>query len=518
MQNSFYKDIYELLCKDYPNRKVFLISDHHFFHTNIILYERPQFHNVLEMNEYIIKRHNQTVGEDDIVLFLGDFCFKKNEIKNILSKMNGHKYLVLGNHDSNSLFHSYYDMGFERVFPFPVKFKNDFLSHQPLKEEEIMNTHFKLLVQEFQKSNGINYHGHIHTTNGECFPYLNVCCEAQNYKPFLLGYTKEIYNFHEKPLFINSKEFINALQILKNEKGLEPNFVIADYLYSMMLEVLSVYHHDFYSYGSFPLYKKYNFISLFSDLDIGVIYNEKTSKQKNIEILKQMVNTVYESMLSIDCLHLSYYKRMSSLCIFEAFYINEVGNLYNGCFDANLVAMNMYRDSDFIELSGCSTLEKMLKSKYKDLFSNYTLPKYYSKFLNINGDIANLILQILFQKGYKVRKELALKKLKYVYRIYGILNTENTLELEDVMIRFLFRNILFFHATKRKEELFYMQEPIHDITSFIDNLPVFLKVQMEEIIKNPNSQFNIALKDFSKLSFEEIPDYIRKLVKENEKF
>ena len=73
MAVSFYKDIYTLLSKKHPNRKIYVISDHHFFHSNIIQYKRPNFDNVFQMNEHIIKLHNKTIGSDDVVIFLGDF-------------------------------------------------------------------------------------------------------------------------------------------------------------------------------------------------------------------------------------------------------------------------------------------------------------------------------------------------------------------------------------------------------------------------------------------------------------
>ena len=63
---SFCQDIYPMLCKKFPNRKIYLISDHHFYHDKIIKYSR---------NQYIIDSHNEIVNEDDIVIFLGDFCF-----------------------------------------------------------------------------------------------------------------------------------------------------------------------------------------------------------------------------------------------------------------------------------------------------------------------------------------------------------------------------------------------------------------------------------------------------------
>lgn len=268
MSISYYKDIYALLCKRHPNRKIFVISDHHFYHFNIIKYSREEFNNVWEMNEYIINKHNHVVGSDDIVIFLGDFSFKKSLIKEILDKMNGHKYLIVGNHDSKGLERCYGNLGFEQVFMQPVKIKNDFFSHFPLKQWEVDSLHLELLVQEFEKSSGINYHGHIHTTDVGMFPFVNVCCEAQNYEPLLIGYTEGLLKSADLPLIINSKYFEEILISLKEKNKLNPSLIISDYIYSLFLEKSSSFSSSSFVYGSYPLYKKYGYISNFSDLDV----------------------------------------------------------------------------------------------------------------------------------------------------------------------------------------------------------------------------------------------------------
>lgn len=52
------------------------------------------------MNEGLIKNWNSVVGKDDIVFNLGDFAFAPDrKWKEILGRLNGHHYLILGNHD-----------------------------------------------------------------------------------------------------------------------------------------------------------------------------------------------------------------------------------------------------------------------------------------------------------------------------------------------------------------------------------------------------------------------------------
>lgn len=52
------------------------------------------------MDEALINNWNSVVGKDDIVFHLGDFAFAPTwRWKEILSKLNGKIYLIIGNHD-----------------------------------------------------------------------------------------------------------------------------------------------------------------------------------------------------------------------------------------------------------------------------------------------------------------------------------------------------------------------------------------------------------------------------------
>lgn len=155
--------------------KYYVISDTHFGHENIIRYCNRPFSSVEEMDKTLIKNWNQTVSNKDIVLHLGDvgLC-KKDYLAEIISKLNGKKILIKGNHDNfNDQF--YRDAGFSYVSQYPILYKEFYLlSHEP--------------VIMMQNDCRFNCYGHVHndpvyqnTPNSECF-----CVERIGYRPKLL--------------------------------------------------------------------------------------------------------------------------------------------------------------------------------------------------------------------------------------------------------------------------------------------------------------------------------------------
>lgn len=84
-----------------PKQKLFLVSDTHFDHTNIIRYCGRPFRDVNIMNESLVNSWNQTVKPGDMVLFLGDLVFGRGARPPgyWLRRLNGKKMLIRGSHD-----------------------------------------------------------------------------------------------------------------------------------------------------------------------------------------------------------------------------------------------------------------------------------------------------------------------------------------------------------------------------------------------------------------------------------
>lgn len=78
----------------------FFTSDTHFGHARIIeLCDRP-FRDIDEMDAAMVDNWNNVVGPDDEVYHLGDVALGPwVRWNDILSALNGYKYLIIGNHD-----------------------------------------------------------------------------------------------------------------------------------------------------------------------------------------------------------------------------------------------------------------------------------------------------------------------------------------------------------------------------------------------------------------------------------
>lgn len=156
--------------------EIFLLSDHHLFHQNILKFKKADgspyrdFSSLEEMHETIIERHNSVVKPEDHFYFGGDVTFRLGgAFNNIMSRLNGKKRLIVGNHDKYLTYQEFMKH-FEKVMLWRGFKEQGFcFSHMPLKEG-----HFR--------DGEHNAHGHTHW-NMVKGPYSNVCCEPRNYYP-----------------------------------------------------------------------------------------------------------------------------------------------------------------------------------------------------------------------------------------------------------------------------------------------------------------------------------------------
>lgn len=151
---------------------IYLISDTHFGHRNIINYCGRPFKDEKEMDEFLITSWNARVRPSDHVYHLGDVAMRRPDLQ-VVRRLQGHKRLVLGNHD---IYHvrSYLEVGFEKIFGSRV-LSNLILTHLPIHP----GSKGRFLA---------NVHGHIHNNHLSGWDpyYFNVSCEMIAYAPLSL--------------------------------------------------------------------------------------------------------------------------------------------------------------------------------------------------------------------------------------------------------------------------------------------------------------------------------------------
>lgn len=147
---------------------VYIVSDTHFGHANIIRYCNRPFADAREMDAAMIERWNATVRPQDHVYHLGDVAMSQAALHRVMPRLHGHKRLILGNHDNVAPI-SNYAQYFGKILMWR-QFHPLLLTHAPIHPGS------------FGKMR-VNVHGHIHQQPSPEGPYLNACVEWRDYTP-----------------------------------------------------------------------------------------------------------------------------------------------------------------------------------------------------------------------------------------------------------------------------------------------------------------------------------------------
>jgi calcineurin-like phosphoesterase family protein len=160
----------------------FFTADHHFGHFNIIKHCGRPFTTLEEMDGVLIENWNSVVGPKDNVYILGDFFWNSNTdyCWNIIKKLNGYKYLIVGSHDK---FLSKKE-ALKSLFVWTKKY-------HVYKNNDIRAVLFHNPIYDWDKMELGAYHffGHVHQwyvhLNGNLKTY-NVGVDVNNFKPVSL--------------------------------------------------------------------------------------------------------------------------------------------------------------------------------------------------------------------------------------------------------------------------------------------------------------------------------------------
>lgn len=156
----------------------FYIADTHFGHHNILRYDNRPFDNVSKMDEVLIDRWNDVVGDDDTVYILGDFSwYKEKETLKILECLSGYKVLVKGNHDRIS---PQISRQFTKVC--------DYLEINDGSTRVIMS-HYPMPFWNGQFRDSVHLYGHVHNSH-----QWNVCQSLRRELQQLQDIPMRMYN------------------------------------------------------------------------------------------------------------------------------------------------------------------------------------------------------------------------------------------------------------------------------------------------------------------------------------
>ena len=167
------------------NDKIYLISDLHLDHKNIIRYCQRPFANTTVMNKILIRNWNNTVSEQDTVYFLGDLIPFENDLKTVNDRLEkdfkGKVIKIQGSHDPKKFGASHKILEYNGY-----KF---FLVHDPSPYPKYGKSPIPSGWQDWI------IHGHTHNNSMQRYPFINgeyktinVSVELTNYKPVSLDY------------------------------------------------------------------------------------------------------------------------------------------------------------------------------------------------------------------------------------------------------------------------------------------------------------------------------------------
>ena len=140
--------------------QTYFIADTHFYHKNIIKYDLRPFFSVTEMNSILIKNWNNRVTPKDQIYILGDFSWGSTaETEIILKQLNGHKHLIIGNHDEiitkSKKLQSYFDN---------ISHYKKIKVQSNTGKKTLILSHYFIPFYDGHYTGAIHLHGHSHVT------------------------------------------------------------------------------------------------------------------------------------------------------------------------------------------------------------------------------------------------------------------------------------------------------------------------------------------------------------------
>ena len=158
---------------------IYFTSDFHFGHDREFIYGPRGYNDIYEEAEDLIQKFNSVVTWEDTVYILGDCMLNNDEFGlKCLRRLNGFKYIIVGNHDSISRIQKYQDSGIFMSVDYGGRLHYNgwtyLFSHYPQITENYQDRHkvISLCGHSHTKDpflhwdNGLIYHVEVDAHNG----------------------------------------------------------------------------------------------------------------------------------------------------------------------------------------------------------------------------------------------------------------------------------------------------------------------------------------------------------------
>lgn len=157
----------------------YFIGDLHIGHENMAF--RRGYDTLEEYHITLISTWNTTISNTDIVYICGDLAININKCIDVLTKLNGKKVLILGNHDTNK--------NIKKLQPYLHGICSS------ISFEGIVFTHIPVHPFELERGRSrANVHAHLHEKYFVDRRYTSVSVERIGLKPLPFDYFRKQFN------------------------------------------------------------------------------------------------------------------------------------------------------------------------------------------------------------------------------------------------------------------------------------------------------------------------------------
>jgi len=191
---------------DLGNYNLWFTSDLHLFHKNILGLDKRPYKDTHEMYEDILTKWNSKIKDSDHVFILGDVVWgsAKQSITNFCKKTNGHKHLILGNHDKEKEDNL-------AAFDTVDRMAKIIVHDKPNKDQSIFMSHYPLISWDGSFRGVWDLFGHCHDNLPKEKMVSNQCDVGFSTKWEFINKAYDIYSFEDV------KNKINYLNLKRGE-------------------------------------------------------------------------------------------------------------------------------------------------------------------------------------------------------------------------------------------------------------------------------------------------------------